>query len=123
MMLILLAGLKALPIEPFEAANVDGASWWQSFTRITLPLLRPVLIIAILFRVIDSFKTFDIIFVITRAGPGNATESLNMYTFLKGLTYLRMGYASSLAVIMLVIVTFVSQLFVRRSELDAQERF
>ncbi len=123
MMLILLAGLKALPVETYEAAKVDGASPLQSFIYITFPLLRPVAMIAILFRFIDSFKTFDIIFIITRGGPGNATETLNMYTFLKGFSYLRMGYASALAIIMLIIVIIISMFLIKLSELEEEGRY
>jgi len=120
MMLILLAGLKALPVEPFESAKVDGATAWQSFTKLTLPLLKPVAMIAILFRTIDAFKTFDIIFVITGGGPGNATETLNLYTFLKGFNYLRMGYASALAVVMLIIAIIFSQTLIWYGDLQRE---
>jgi len=118
MMLIFLAGLAALPPEPFEAARVDGAGDWQIFAHVTLPLLKPIAFIALLFRSIDAFKTFDIIFVLTRGGPGNSTQTLNLYTYLKGFSYLRMGYASALAIIMLIIVIIMSQLIVKYSGLQ-----
>ena len=117
MMLILLAGLLALPKEPFEAARVDGAHCLQIFTRITFPLMAPISGSAVLLRIIDSFKTFDIIFVLTRGGPGRATEVLNIQTYLVGFNYLRMGYASALAVIMLIILIAISMILVRRLRL------
>ena len=117
MMLILLAGLLALPKEPFEAARVDGAHCWQIFTRITFPLMAPISGSAVLLRIIDSFKTFDIIFVLTRGGPGRATEVLNIHTYLAGFNYLRMGYASALAIIMLILLIAISMILVRRLRL------
>lgn len=113
MMLLLLAGLKALPTEPFEAASVDGATFFQTLFHVTLPLIKPVSMIAMLFRIIDSFKTFDIIFIITRGGPGNSTETLNLYTFYKGFNHLRMGYASALSIIMLIIIIVIAQKFIK----------
>jgi len=114
MMLILLAGLLSLPREPFEAAHVDGASSWQVFLRITFPLMLPVSGSAVLLRMIDSFKTFDIVFVLTRGGPGRATEVLNIHTYLAGFNYLRMGYASALAIVMLVLLITMCLVLVRR---------
>ena len=73
-MLIALAGLASLPQEPYEAALIDGASTLQSFWHITLPLLRPALVVAILFRAIDAIKTFDIIFIMTQGGPANSSR-------------------------------------------------
>jgi len=118
MTLIMLAGLMSLPQEPFEAAVIDGAGGWQIFRFVTLPLVKPVAMTALLFRVIDSLKTFDIIFVLTRGGPGNATETLNLHTYLKGFSYLRIGEASALAVIMLALVFILSQLFLALSKLE-----
>ena len=77
--LILLGGLSALPIEPYEAASLDGASWWQKFWHLTIPMLRPVMVVAVLFRVIDSLKAFEPMFVLTDGGPNFATETLNLY--------------------------------------------
>ncbi len=112
-MLIILAGLAALPIEPFEAAEVDGASKLQSFFYITLPLLRPTLTIATMFRLIDCIKTFDIILVITGGGPGYASETLNIYAFSESLTYFHFGYGSALLVVLAVIVFIVAFIFNR----------
>ena len=80
MVLILLAALQTLPQEPFEAAAIDGASAWQAFLHITLPLLRPTIVVAVLIRAIDSFKTFDLVYVLTNGGPGTSTETLTAPT-------------------------------------------
>lgn len=102
--LIVLAGLLALPEDVYEAAAIDGASGWQSFWSITLPLLRPVLVIAMVFRGIDALKTFDSIAVITGGGPGTATETLNYYIYTTTFEYQRMGYASAMLVVYLIAV-------------------
>jgi multiple sugar transport system permease protein len=103
-MIIVLAGLSALPQEPFEAARVDGAGELRTLVSITLPLLRPVILVAALFRVIDCIKTFDIIKVITDGGPAHASETLNIYAFDEALTYLDFGYGSALLVLLTVLV-------------------
>ncbi|MDO8476626.1 MAG: sugar ABC transporter permease [Candidatus Rokubacteria bacterium] len=111
--LITLAGLATLPIEPYESALIDGASATQMFWRITLPLLRPTIMVALLFRAIDCLKTFDIIYVMTQGGPGFASETLNVYTFQVGLFYFHIGYASSLLVILFALVLGVSLLLIK----------
>lgn len=109
MFLLIYAGLQSLPDEPFEAARVDGASGWQTFRYLTLPMLRNVILVAILLRIIESVKTFDIIFALTRGGPGTATQTLNIYTFYLAFEWLKPGYAAALAVIILVIVTSLGE--------------
>jgi len=111
--LITLAGLATLPLEPYESALIDGASAAQMFWRITLPLLRPTIIVALLFRAIDCLKTFDIIYVMTQGGPGFASETLNVYTFQVGLFYFHIGYASSLLVILFALVLGVSLVLIK----------
>ncbi|MBD3306252.1 ABC transporter permease subunit [candidate division KSB3 bacterium] len=111
--LIVLAGLASLPEEPYESAIIDGASKFQLFYYITLPLLRPTIITAALIRSIDCLKTFDIIMVITQGGPGFASETLNIYIFNTGLYYFRMGYASSMLVIMFAFVLGISLILVK----------
>jgi multiple sugar transport system permease protein len=112
-MLITLAGLAALPGEPYEAAMIDGASKPQMLWLITLPLLRPTIVTAALFRLIDSLKTFDIIFVMTQGGPGNASDTINLYLFNTAFAYFHMGMASSMVVIFFAIVLGVAILAVR----------
>jgi multiple sugar transport system permease protein len=111
-MIIFLAGLKSLPVEPYEAAYVDGASRWQSFTRITLPLLKPTILVAVLLRTMQSFKVFDIIYATTGGGPGSATTVLNFHIYTVGLVFFDMGYAAALANILLVIIAFLSVLYI-----------
>jgi multiple sugar transport system permease protein len=112
-MLIALAGLAALPKEPYESALIDGASPLQCFWLITLPLLRPTLIVAILFRSIDALKTFDIIFVMTQGGPSNASETINILLFNQAFSYFNMGYASSMAVALFAIVMGASLILMK----------
>ncbi|MCC7372269.1 MAG: sugar ABC transporter permease [Chloroflexi bacterium] len=112
-MLIVLAGLAALPGEPYEAAMIDGASKAQMLWTITLPLLRPTIVTAALFRLIDSLKTFDIIFVMTQGGPGGASDTINIYLFNTAFSYFHMGMASSMVVIFFAIILGVSVLAMR----------
>lgn len=111
--LIVLAGLSALSTDPYEAAAIDGANAWQTFWRITLPMLRPVIIVAATFRLIDALKTFDIIYVITQGGPAFATETLNLYVYAQSFQYQNLGYASSLLIVFFAIVVAASVLLLR----------
>jgi len=113
MALILLAGLQALPREAFEAALVDGATSWQILRFITVPLLSPIIIVSILIRLMDSFKTFDLIFVLTQGGPGMSTENLNYYTYRYGFKFFHMGYAAALSWLLVITVTVISIILVR----------
>jgi multiple sugar transport system permease protein len=112
-MLIVLAGLAALPRDPYESAMIDGATKWQMLWYITLPLLRPTIITAVLFRLIDSLKTFDIIFVMTQGGPGGASDTINIYLFNTAFSYFRMGQASSMVVVFFAIILGISIVVVR----------
>ena len=98
--LILLAGIQSLPVEPFEAARVDGASPWRVLLDHTLPMLKPVLAIAIVLRTIDAFGTFDQVFVLTRGGPGEATKLLSIYGYDTAFKFQDTGYAAALFVTM-----------------------
>lgn len=102
--LIVMAGLSTLPTEPYEAAEVDGASTWQRLWHITLPLLRPTIIVAVMLRLIDVLKTFDIIYATTQGGPNNVSETLNIYGYKLGFQYFKLGMASSLLVIFFALV-------------------
>jgi multiple sugar transport system permease protein len=112
-MLICMAGLAALPTDPYESAQIDGANSLQQLIYITLPLLRPTIAVAALFRAIDAIKTFDIIYVMTQGGPGFASETLNIYTFFAAFQYFRFGYASSLLVIFFTIILAVCLLIIK----------
>jgi len=113
MALILLAGLQSLPHDPFEAALVDGASSFQIFRYVTFPLLLPTLIVAVLLRTMDAFKTFDLIFVLTKGGPGMSTEVLSYYTYRYGFKFFHIGRASAYSYVLLVIVIAITQLLLR----------
>ena len=101
--IILLAGLQSLPMEPFEAAAVDGASRIQIFFYVTLPMISSVLIITILLRLVEALRIFDIIYVMTAGGPGITTESSTMYAKLVGLTQFRIGYSAAIAYVLLIL--------------------
>ena len=111
--LILLAGLDSLPQEPFEAAYVDGATRWQTIRQLTIPLLLPVMTIVLMFRTLDAFKMFDIVYIITRGGPANATFVLSYNIWRKGFFENRLGNAAALSVIMLIIATIIAQIYIR----------
>jgi multiple sugar transport system permease protein len=112
-MLIALAGLASLPGEPYEAAHIDGATTVQAFWHITLPLLRPAIVVAVLFRAIDALKTFDIIYIITQGGPANASETINILLFNQAFSYFNMGYASSMAVALFAVVMGASLILIK----------
>jgi len=103
-MLIVLGGMAALPTEPYESARLDGASEWQLFRYITLPLVAPFLFVAGVIRTIDALKTFDTIYVITSGGPGTASETINLYLYLQAFAFYNIGNASAVVVIFFVIV-------------------
>ena len=107
--ILLLAGLQSLPKEIFEAAYVDGSRTWQAFKNMTLPLMKPFIFLAVFLRMIDAFKTFDLIFGVTRGGPGDFTESIAWYTYKIGFTYFEQGYAAALSFIQLLIIIFLGK--------------
>jgi multiple sugar transport system permease protein len=103
-MLIVLGGLAAIPVEPYESAQIDGASFWQVFRFITLPLIMPFLFIAGMIRMIDAVKSFDIIFAITQGGPGSASETINLYLYSVAFVYYDLGYGSAIAVVFFLLI-------------------
>jgi multiple sugar transport system permease protein len=111
--LVSLAGLMSIPQAPLEAAEIDGASKVQIFRYITLPLLKPVLIIVLLIRVMDLFKLFDVIWLLTYGGPGIATETTSLYAFFTAFSYFRLGYASAISYILLFIIALISTAIIR----------
>ena len=119
MFLILLAGLQSLPSEPFEAAKVDGAGPWRIFWDHTLPMLGPVLAIAIVLRTIDAFGTFDQVFVLTRGGPGEATRLLSVFGYDTAFKFQQTGYAAALFVtmgLMILALALAAVRLLRRSD-------
>ena len=113
MALLLLAGLQLIPHELYEAAALDGASRWQAFWRVTLPILKPTILVALLFRTIDAVRMFDLPRVLTNGGPGKSTETVVLYTYNTFFTTLNFGYGSTLAVMTFLIVMFVSFIYIK----------
>ncbi|HIY65069.1 MAG TPA: sugar ABC transporter permease [Candidatus Agrococcus pullicola] len=106
--LITLAGLTALPEEPFEAASIDGANGWQKFWHVTLPMVRPIVVVAVVLRLIEALKTFDPILVMTNGGPGFATETLNIYAYNIAFQYQQLGYSAALLIVFFLLVLLIS---------------
>ena len=107
-MLIVLGGLASLPSEPYESAEIDGANTWQKFRFITLPLITPFMMVAVIIRSIDALKSFDIIFAMTQGGPGTASETINIYLYNVAFSYYDIGYGSAIAVIFFVVIIAMS---------------
>jgi multiple sugar transport system permease protein len=112
--LVLLAGLQAIPRELYEAASVDGASAWQRFRSVTLPALRPAIVVALIFRTITAIQTFDIPYAMTGGGPGESTETLAMYIHKTTIDFLDFGYGSALAVLMFLVSAAATSVYLRR---------
>lgn len=111
--LILLSGMQSVSVEVTEAAELDGLSEWQKLWRIVMPLIRPVLLVVVLIRLIDSIRVFDMVFVLTRGGPGSATETLSVYSYVTGFTEGDMGSAAALAWVTVAFVNILVFLFLR----------
>lgn len=111
--LILLAGLQTIPKELYEAAEVDGASRMYQFWRVTLPLLTPAILVALIFRTITAFQTFDIPYAMTKGGPGTATETLAMYVRVQSIDNLNFGYGSAVAVLLFLISMVITMVYLR----------
>jgi len=111
--LILLAGIASLPMQLYEASRIDGASKLQQFSCITLPLLKPMIVIAVLLRLIDAVKEFDKVFVLTKGGPGLSTSLLSIYTYRQGIINGNMGYASALSWFLLFFILILCSFFMK----------
>jgi multiple sugar transport system permease protein len=116
MVLLLLAGLESIPKQPIEAARVDGANRFYIFRRVTLPMLSPILIVAVLLRGLDALKVFEYVYATTRGGPGIETKTIQYLTYQTGISYYRLAEASAMAFILLIIVMGVIILLFRRLE-------
>ena len=112
MVLIFVAGLRSLPRDPFESAMIDGASGWQIFRRITLPMMGKVIAIAVLIRGIDLFRLFDYVFVMTSGGPGTATYTLSLYAWQQTFSFIKWGYGATLSLFALFIILVLANIFV-----------
>src|SRR3954464_1182173 len=106
--MVLLASLASLPEDIYEAARLDRANAWQRFVRITLPLLRPAIVMVVIMRTMVALTAFAAIFTVTAGGPGTATEILNLYAYRKSFTELSIGYGSALAVALLIVTILIS---------------
>ena len=113
MFLVLLAGLQAIPQEPYEAAMIDGASAWQTFRHVTLPLVRPAILIALLLRTMDLLRVFDQIFILTEGGPGFATETVSLYIYRAAFRFFDFGYAAAMSFVLLVVTNIISLTYIR----------
>jgi multiple sugar transport system permease protein len=118
-MLIVLGGIASLPQEPYEAAILDGASSWQMFRHITLPLVWPFIMVSAVIRLIDALKTFDTIYVITLGGPGTSSETLNILLYQTAFAYYDLGYGSAIVVVFFVLILLISLLLLRIRQPEA----
>jgi multiple sugar transport system permease protein len=115
-MLLLLAGLQSLPKEPFEAAAIDGTTPWRLFRYLTLPMLRPVIVVCVVIRSIDAFRTFDIVWTLTGGGPARSTELFSLYAYVHAFLNLDFGKGSAAAIIGAVIILVVGLLLYRLTD-------
>jgi ABC-type sugar transport system permease subunit len=122
--LIILAGLQGIPAQLYEAASIDGATAWQKFRHITLPLVKPALLLALLFRTIDALKVFDLVFVMTQGGPADTTNVLQFYGYKKIFAEGMVGYGSAIAVVVFLLSLILSLVYIRLlgARLLAKER-
>ena len=111
--ILLLAGLQVIPNEVYEAARMDGASWWQSFTRVTLPMLKPALSVALIFRTLQALLVFDVIYILTGGGPGNSTETLSFLSFNTFIINTDFGLGGAMSIVLVLLALAVSFVYVR----------
>ena len=111
--LVLLAGLQAIPQEPYEAALIDGSSRWQTFWHVTLPLLKPSILIVLLLRTMDLLRVFDQIFILTEGGPGLATETISLYIYRTAFRFFDFGYAAAMSFVLLALTNVISAIYIK----------
>ncbi len=111
--ILLLAGLRTIPLELYQAARIDGAGAWTIFRRISLPLLKPVVLVVLIFRTLDAFRVFDAVYVLTGGGPANTTETLSIYAYKVLFQTLQFGYGSALSMVVFLCVGGISLLYVK----------
>jgi len=120
-MLMVYAGLNTIPQDPYESALIDGANRWQTFTKITLPLASSSILVAVLMRLIDVVKTFDIIYATTQGGPNFATENINIYAYLNMFSYYDFGKAAAISVLFFIVVMAIGGGFLKvKSKLEVE---
>ncbi len=110
-MLLVLAGLVSVPKYLYEAAEIDRASWWRRFSTITFPYIKSLLLLAVLFRTIETFKIFDLVYIITEGGPGSSTETIAVYVYRMAFQFFRTSQSAALAYIMLFVVIVLTNLY------------
>lgn len=118
--LMFLAGLASLPTEPYEAAELDGAGFWRKFRDLTLPLLRSLIGIVFLFRLLDALRTFDVIYIVTRGGPAEATDTLGYYIYRVAFQFFDLGYAGALSILMLLLTIGLCIFVLSRIHMDVE---
>ena len=106
--IIVIAGLQALPSEVLEASKIDGANWWQHIIFVKLPMIRSILMIALLMRLIDVFRALEVMYILTGGGPGRSTELLSLHIYNRAFDTQQLGYASAISVLLILIVTILS---------------
>lgn len=111
--IILYAGISTISPSVFDAAQIDGVSWFKQITQVIIPIIRPIIAVAFVFRFMDALKMFDEIYVVTKGGPGYVTENLSVFAIKHGFEYFRMGYAAASAFIFLVLVMLLISLFLK----------
>ncbi len=111
--LVLLAGLQAIPQEPYEAALIDGSTAWATFWHVTLPLLKPAILIVLLLRTMDLLRVFDQVFILTEGGPGFATEMISLYIYRTAFRFFDFGYAAAMSFVLLALTNVVSVVYLR----------
>ena len=111
--IIVIACLQALPSEVLEASKIDGANWWQHIFFVKLPMIRSILIIALLMRLIDVFRSLEVMYIMTGGGPGRATELLSLHIYSRAFSTQQLGYASAISVLLIVIVSLFSLAILR----------
>jgi multiple sugar transport system permease protein len=119
MFLVLLSGLQAIPQEPYEAALIDGSSPWQTFRHVTLPLLKPAILVALLLRTMDLLRVFDQVFILTEGGPGFATETISLYIYRTAFRFSDFGYAAAMSFVLLVVTNVISVFYIRMLQAKA----
>lgn len=120
MLLLFLAGLESLPAAPFEAARVDGASWGFTLRKVTLPLMKPVILVALIIRGLDAFKVFEYVYAITRGGPGDSTETILYYIYKVAFRFFRMGEAAAMAYVLIALTLALVFILYRTMSADRE---
>ena len=118
MFLLLLAGLSNVDSSLMEAAELDGAGFWQTFWHVTLPIIRPVMWIAVLIRGLDLFRLFDVVWALTRGGPGTMSETVSIYAYIQGFQQFETSYAAAMAFAIIVLLSILVMMALRRVEID-----